>query len=143
MPVVASETHPEALVTVKLCVPAARPDIFCVGLLPVIPPGLIVQFPAGNPVNSKLPVATAQVGCVKDPTVGVAGVPGLATSTTLADEDEVHPAALVTVYIYVPATKPGKVLPVPVPAIFPGLIIQFPAGRSVKITLPVASAQLG
>ena len=66
-------------------------------LLPVIPPGLIVQLPAGKPVNSTLPVGSAHVGCVIVPTVGAAGVAGCALITTFADAGETHPAALVTV----------------------------------------------
>ena len=65
--------------------------------VPAIAPGLIVQFPAGKPLNTTLPVATAQVGCVIVPTVGAAGEPGAAVMTTLADAEEVHPAAFVTV----------------------------------------------
>ena len=64
---------------------------------PAIDPGLIVQLPAGNPLNSTLPVATAQVDCVIVPTRGAAGVTGCALMTTLADAIEVHPAAFVTV----------------------------------------------
>ena len=65
--------------------------------VPVIAPGLMVQFPAGKPVTVTLPVANAQVGCVIVPTVGAAGVAGCALMTTLADAKEVHPAAFVTV----------------------------------------------
>ena len=64
---------------------------------PVIAPGLIVQLPAGKPLNITLPVAVAHVGCVMVPTVGAAGVAGCASITTSADATEVHPAALVTV----------------------------------------------
>ena len=35
------------------------------------------------------------------------------------------------------------VLLVPVPAIAPGLIVQLPAGNPFKITLPVATEQVG
>lgn len=42
--------------------------------VPVIAPGLIVQFPAGNPLNSTLPVACRQVGWVMVPAIGAAGV---------------------------------------------------------------------
>ena len=64
---------------------------------PVIAPGLIVQFPAGKPLNTTLPVAVEQVGCVMVPTVGATGFNGCTMITTLADAGEVHPAALVTV----------------------------------------------
>jgi hypothetical protein len=41
--------------------------------MPGIVPGLRVQFPAGRPLSSTLPVADAQVGCVIVPTVGTTG----------------------------------------------------------------------
>jgi hypothetical protein len=63
--------------------------------------------------------------------------------TTSADEAEVHPDALVTVYVYEPAAMPVIVLLTPVPAIAPGLMVQFPAGKLFKVTLPVATVQLG
>jgi hypothetical protein len=64
---------------------------------PAIVPGLIIQVPAGKPLNTTLPVAIAQVGCVIVPVNGADGVAGCALMTTLADATEVHPAALVTV----------------------------------------------
>ena len=42
--------------------------------VPAIAPGLIVQFPAGKPFNTTLPVANEQVGWVIVPTVGADGV---------------------------------------------------------------------
>ena len=42
--------------------PAANEDIVIVTPVPAIAPGLIVQFPEGNPVRTTLPVARAQVG---------------------------------------------------------------------------------
>ena len=66
-------------------------------VFPVIPPGLIVQFPAGNPLNATLPVARAQVGWVVAPTIGAEGAPGTVLITTSVDADDVHAAALVTV----------------------------------------------
>jgi len=73
------------------------PEIIVVAPVPAIAPGLIVQFPAGKPFNTTLPDATVQVGCVIVPTAGAAGVDGWAFIATLADIDDVHPAALVTV----------------------------------------------
>jgi len=93
----AKDMHPATLVTVIEYVPGNNPDSIVVVPEPVLPPGLIVQFPAGKPDNATLPVATVQVGCVTVPIVGVAGVPALAVITTLADAKEVHPASLVTV----------------------------------------------
>jgi hypothetical protein len=91
------EVHPAAFVTVKLYVPVAKSDIVVVAPVPVITPGLIVQLPAGKPLRITLPVATAHVGCVMVPTVGMAGAPGAVLITTLADGAETHPASLVTV----------------------------------------------
>ena len=72
----ASDVHPTALVTVKLYVFAAKPDTVVLVVDPAIAPGLIVQLPAGNPLNTTLPVGTAHVGCVIVPTTGAVGVTG-------------------------------------------------------------------
>jgi len=56
----------------------ANPVIIVVAVDPVIPPGLMVQFPAGNPLSATLPVATEQVGCVMVPTTGADGGAGTA-----------------------------------------------------------------
>ena len=78
------------------------------------------------------------------PIAGAEGTPWLALITTLADEADVHPAALVTVKLYVPAARPEIVVLVPVPVIAPGLIVHVPdAGRPVNNTLPVGVAQVG
>jgi len=66
-------------------------------VFPFIAPGLMIQFPEGKPFSTTLPVATAHVGCVIVPIVGADGVTSCALITTLADDREVHPAALVTV----------------------------------------------
>ena len=63
----ATEVHPKSLVTVKVYVPAAIPDIVVVVPVPavVVPPGFLVrvQVPeAGKPLNATLPAATVQVG---------------------------------------------------------------------------------
>jgi hypothetical protein len=66
----------------------------------VAPPGVLikVQEPGdGRLVNTTLPVGIVHVGCVLVPTVGGDGEAGTALMTTLDDEDEVHPEALVTV----------------------------------------------
>ena len=42
-----------------------------------------------------------------------------------------------------PSAKPEIFLLVPLPAIEPGLIVQLPEGNPVKITLPVATVQVG
>ena len=64
---------------------------------PVITPGLIVQLPAGRPVNNTLPVETEQDGWVTVLAMGAAGVPAFGIITILAEGKEVHPAAFVTV----------------------------------------------
>lgn len=63
---------------------------------PAIAPGFIIQFPAGNPPNSTLPVATSHVGCVIVFIDGVEGIDGLTFITILADGNDVHPDELVT-----------------------------------------------
>ena len=60
--VAATETHPEALVTVKLYVPADKPDIVLLLPVPTIDPGFMVQLPTGKPLRSTLPVEEEQVG---------------------------------------------------------------------------------
>ena len=66
-------------------------------VLPNIPPGLIVQLPAGRLFNTTLPVDTVQVGCVMVLTVGAPGGAGGGLITTLAEATEVQPTSLVTV----------------------------------------------
>ena len=64
-----------------------------------VAPGVLVRVQVpdeGNPLKRTLPVATAQVGCVIVPIIG-ADCTGWAFITTLADVDETHPDALVTV----------------------------------------------
>ena len=68
--------------------------------------------------------------------------------TTLADDADVQPAALVTVKVYVPAGSPLMVVLVPVPVVVvpPGVLVnvQVPdEGKPLKTTLPVATAQVG
>jgi hypothetical protein len=69
------------------------------GVEPAIAPGLIVQFPAGNPLKATLPIATEQVGCIIVPTIKAEGVTGWAFITTLADAADKHPEAFVTVKV--------------------------------------------
>ena len=68
----------------------------------IIPPGVLVKVHvpvAGNPFNTTLPVASAQVSWVMVPMVGAVGVEGCALITMLADAGEIHPEALVTVKV--------------------------------------------
>ena len=90
-----------------------------------------------------LPVAIKQPGCVTVPATGADGIAGCGLITTLADATEIHPDALVTEKLYVPAAKPDTVLLTPVPEIAPGLIVQVPAGKPLRSTLPVEDAQVG
>jgi len=91
----AVDTHPEPLVTIKLYVPGSNPDMVVIGPVPVIPPGYIVQVPAGSPPSTTLPVATEQDGCVIESISGGSEFPGLGRITTSTVVD-VHPAEFVT-----------------------------------------------
>ena len=67
-------------------------------MFPLIFPGLIVQLPDGNPLNTTLPVGVVHVGCVIVPTTGVTGAVGIALITTFEVAVEIQPVAtLVTV----------------------------------------------
>lgn len=148
-----AEVHSEEFVTVYVYVPVASPVIVLLVPLPVVvpPPGLIVKVHVpldGRPLKATLPMASAQVGCVIAPTTGAVGVAGWVLIITFADDEEVHPSALVTINVYVPASKPEIVVLVPEPIVVapPGLLVrvQVPlAGRPVSITLPVATKQVG
>ena len=72
----ADDTQPEEFVTVKLYVPATKPETVVLLPVPVIAPGFNVQFPDGNPLNTTEPVEVEHVGCVIVPTVGAVGVEG-------------------------------------------------------------------
>ena len=121
--------------------------------LPVvaIAPGVLVKVHdpvAGKPFRTTLPVAKSQVGWVIVPTVGAVGVAGWALITTLADAKEVHPAAFVTVKVYVPSARSGnvKVVPVPVLVMEPGDLVKDHdpvAGKPLRTTFPVAKSQVG
>jgi hypothetical protein len=68
----------------------------------ITPPGLrvSVQVPLdGKLLNTTLPVANSQVGCVIIPIIGAVGVIGCALITTLPEATDVHPDALVTVKV--------------------------------------------
>jgi hypothetical protein len=78
---------------------------------------------------------------------GAGGEEGCGLITTSDDTAEVHPSALVTIKLYVPATRSVTVVLVPVPfvTIVPGLRInvQVPiAGNPLRITLPVATVHV-
>ena len=69
----AVEVQPFELVTVNVREPAVRPVIVAVAVDPVILPGLIVHAPAGKPLRTTLPVATAHDGWVMAPIAGAVG----------------------------------------------------------------------
>jgi hypothetical protein len=83
------------------------------------------------------------VGCVIVPANGADGVDGCVLITTFNDAAEVHPTELVTVKVRVPGTSPEMVALKPEPAMAPGLITQFPEGKSFNSTLPVETEQVG
>ena len=108
--------------------------------VPVIFPGLIVHVPvAGNPFNTTLPVDAAQAeGCITVPTIGAVGAVGAELITTSADVCDIHPAAAVTLKLYVPGMRFEMIILGPTPVIAPGLIVQVPvSGRPFNTTLPV------
>src|SRR5450759_4869904 len=75
------EVHPDEFVTLKVNTPPSRPVIVLLIPVPgvVTPPAksVITHEPVeGNPLNTTLPVGTANFGWVIVPTVGAAGVGG-------------------------------------------------------------------
>jgi len=68
----------------------------------VTPPGerVMIQVPVdGRPSSITLPVETEQVGTMIESTTGAVGVGGCALITTLFDDPDIHPLALVTVKV--------------------------------------------
>ena len=123
----APEVQLVELVTVKVYVFAAKPLNVTVGPVPirVVPPGsaVTVQLPVeGNPLNSTLPVAKEQVGCVM---VTISGVGGGDESTKMAlmPVDEVQPLTVICKLLYVPtgakivAVPPNTTTPVKLPEV--------------------------
>jgi hypothetical protein len=91
-----------------------------------------------------VPVFNVHVGCEVILAVGADGVAGTGFTTTSTEAEEVHPASLVTVKLYVPAKSPETVLLEPLPVIEPGLIVHVPVpGRPFNVTLPAGKAQVG
>jgi hypothetical protein len=123
-------------------VPGSRFAIVVVVPVPAIAPGLMVHVPvAGSPLRTTLPVGAAhEAGCVTVPIIGAVGATGAALMTTAADANDIHPASLVTVKVWLPGARFAIVVVVPVPVMPPGLIVQTPvAGRPLNATLPVAA----
>ena len=73
---------------------AVKPLIVVLAVEPVIAPGFMVQFPAGKPFSTTLPVGSTHVGWVMVPTDGA---PGLAFTVTEVEADAVQEPASVTV----------------------------------------------
>ena len=74
------------------------------------------------------------------PIIGAAGAAGAALMTTVADANDIHPASLVTVKVWLPGARFAIVVVVPVPVTPPGLIVQTPVeGRPLNATLPVGA----
>ena len=61
--------------------------------VPLIPPGLSVQVPDGNPFNTTLPVDAEQVGWVMSPIAGADGAPGAELTVNIVN-GETHPVTL-------------------------------------------------
>jgi hypothetical protein len=107
-----------------------------------------VQLPDGRELNTTLPVATVQVGCVGVPVCGAVGVTGCEFMTALRDAGDVQLVEFDTVKVYEPGVIPEIIVLVPVPEFVnpPGVrvIVQVPvAGKPLKVTLPVATEQVG
>jgi hypothetical protein len=78
---------------------------------------------------------------------GAVGEEGCGAITTSADDADVHPSALVTIKLYVPATRPETVVLVPVPVVIiaPGFRINVHVpvgGNPLSTTLPVATVHV-
>ena len=84
-----------------------------------------------------------QVGWEVVPITGADGVAGCALITTFADAADVQPLEFVTVKLCVPGASPEIVIFEVDPVTEPGLIVQFPAGRLLNITLPVGTEHVG
>lgn len=148
-----AEVHPEAFVTLNVNTPPSRLVIVLLMPVPVVvtEPGscVITHVPDdGNPLNTTLPVGTANVGWVIVPTAGAVGEDGCAGINTFADGTDKHPSAVVTVKLYDPEGRPAIVELVPVPDVetVPGyrINVQVPDdGKPSNITLPVDTAQVG
>src|SRR5262245_10317061 len=61
----------------------------------------------------------------------------------LAEGGEAHPAAFVTVKLYVPVARPLIVVVPVLPEIAPGLIVQLPEGTPFSTTEPVDKVHVG
>ena len=79
---------------------------------------------------------------------GIAGTVSCGSMITFPDDAEVHPDALATVKLYVPAGSPDMVVLLPDPEVVvpPGFLVsvQLPAeGKPPRVTLPVGNMHVG
>ena len=78
---------------------------------PAISPGLTVQFPAGRPLNTTLPVESAHEGWVMVPAIGAEGVVGCAfTVSDVEGEIQVGDAINLALTIWFPDKTAAKVV---------------------------------
>jgi hypothetical protein len=131
------EVQPSALVTVKVCEPNGMLVRVVVTPVPVVvaPLGLRVNVHvpvAGKPLRTTLPEGARQVACMTVPIEGTVGVVGAALMTIFMEGDDVQPAELVTVKVYVPAAKLENVVLTPVP------VVVTLSGLRVNVHVPVA-----
>lgn len=139
--VVGMELQPSVFLMITLYVPGVSPGRLFPGRK-VTPLSKLYVSPAICTVTVIVPVAVEQVGCVIV-TTGADGDEGTELMTTFAEAGEVQPAALVTVKECVPGASPLRVVLAVFPVIVPGLIVQLPAGRLFRMTLPVETAHEG
>ena len=104
---------------------------------------LYSKFGPTGAVTKIVPVATEQSGCIVTLAVGAAGATGVGSISTSADRGEAQPAASVRVKLYLPVDNPDMVVLAVDPVTAPGLMVQLPESRPVKITLPVVIKQVG
>jgi hypothetical protein len=110
---------------------------------------IIVQVPEeGNPDSTTLPDGNAQLGGDIVPIDGAGGIIGCGFIRTEAEGTDAHPAELVTIKVYVPASIVDIVVVIPVPVITApsGLLVMVQVsapGRPFKTTLPVEIEHVG
>ena len=128
-------------VKVRTLLPAVTPVTKPASVTDAFPFELLHVPPVVGVTVIVLPTHTA----LGPPNVGLAGSPVI---SMLADAAEVHPAALVTVNVYVPLS--GKLLIVvlavlPVVVTLPGVLVtvQLPLGKPLNTTLPVGVVHVG
>ena len=109
-------------------------------VFPVMTPGLMVQLPAGKPVNITLPVARVQVGCNMVPTIGAICL--LTVTVRVAVVAHWPPSGVKVYSVVVVLSKAGAQVPI-MPfsdvtgKVMAGAPLQIAAiGSKVGVTLP-------